>query len=78
MGPNNGSPLFGPITQHPTSNHDNSRQPVPTTITRHRPDGDRDDRGEAGKVATTKTGPNDASGVVWALGKFFFSFLSFF
>ena len=24
-----------------------------------------------------KTGPNDASGVVWAIGKFFFFFLGF-
>ena len=27
---------------------------------------------------TTKTGPNDASGVIWALSEYFFTFLRFF
>jgi amino acid permease len=30
------------------------------------------------KAGMTKTGPNDASGVVWALGEFFFSIFVFF
>ena len=29
--------------------------------------------GGVGKPATMKTGPKDTSGIVWALGKFFFS-----
>jgi hypothetical protein len=31
-----------------------------------------------GWAATMKTGPNDASGVVWALGELFFFFFVFF
>ena len=29
-------------------------------------------------AGTTKMGPNDASGVVWALSEYFFKFLCFF
>ena len=32
---------------------------------------------EAGEGRTTKTGPNDTSGIVWALGEFFFHFFVF-
>ena len=31
-----------------------------------------------GRLATTRTGPNDARCVVWAIGEFFFLFPSFF
>ena len=31
-------------------------------------------RGGLGKAAMTKTGPNDEFCVVWAIGKFYFSF----
>ena len=44
-----------------------------TTITYRHPDDDR-----SSTVATTKTGPNDARRVVWAISKFFFVFLSCF
>ena len=30
-------------------------------------------RGKLGRAAMTKTGPNDASGVIWPIGMYFFS-----
>jgi hypothetical protein len=52
---------------HDHDDHDDSTTTT-TTTTCH----DHCDRRRLGWAATTETGPNDASGVVWDLGTFFF------